>query len=68
MGRAVNNLPAHRRVINGRTWSRAWAPTDFDPWVYVPRKLPLLEIALGYGLAIATAVGLGWWLVEWWTS
>lgn len=27
----MSRLPAHRRAINGVTWSRAWNPADMDP-------------------------------------
>jgi UDP-N-acetylmuramyl pentapeptide phosphotransferase/UDP-N-acetylglucosamine-1-phosphate transferase len=27
----VTTLPAHRRVINGRTHDRSWSPAEMDP-------------------------------------
>lgn len=27
----MNQLPEHRRVINGRTFDRTWRAADYDP-------------------------------------
>lgn len=64
----MNALPEHRRVLYGRTHCRIYDPSEYDPIQFVPRGGSVLERVAGYALAIAVAVGLGWWLAMWATS
>jgi hypothetical protein len=61
----VTTLPAHRRIINGRTFSRSWTPADYDPlpkgWVqsdtHRDRVLSVL-LASVIGIALGALVAI----------
>lgn len=61
----MNTIPAHRRMLAGRTWASAWRAADADP-IERPRS----RVALGADIALAVVIGIGLALalVHWWAS
>jgi|GEM_PF-4098991 hypothetical protein len=58
----MNTLPAHRRVINGRTYSQPWSASSFDPITHYRRafrdwKSWALAAAIGVALTLVLVYG-----------
>ena len=56
----MNNLPAHRQILMGRTHGKTWEPTDSDPVQFYPQSrvsaLAGVLLAIGIGASLATLV------------
>lgn len=63
----MNALPEHRRALFGRTFSRPWAPGEFDPIAHYRRPSPAERVA---GVLLATVIGIlgAAALVNWWSA
>lgn len=64
-GGALGQLPEARRIVNGRTQSRAYSPADYDPIARYPGTPGLIRGGL---LACAIGIGLALALVGWWSA
>ena len=56
----MNNLPAHRQIVYGRTHGRTWEPSDSDPIRFYPQtrvsRVAGFLLAVGIGASLATLV------------
>ena len=52
----MNNLPAHRQILMGRTHGKTWEPTDSDPITFYAQT-GVSRVA-GYLLAIGIGASL----------
>jgi len=57
----MNNLPAHRQILMGRTHGRTWNPADSDPVRFYPAstrfdKVAGALLAVGIGASLASLV------------
>jgi hypothetical protein len=61
----MNALPTSRRVIHGRTFSRTYYPSDYDPVQMYPRpksirgRLSSVLLACALGVAMAAVMFFG---------
>ena len=56
----MNQLPAHRRLIYGRTHGRTWEPADADPITFYPQtgvsRVAGYLLAVFIGASLATLI------------
>ncbi|MGL4649555.1 MAG: hypothetical protein ACRC1H_09115 [Caldilineaceae bacterium] len=58
----MTTLPAHRRILQGRTYSQPWNPAECDPIQCYPRASSRIVTA-GYAVVCLLASGLIGWLL-----
>ena len=52
----MNNLPAHRQLLWGRTHGKTWEPTDSDPVTFYPASR--VSKLAGYVMAVSIGASL----------
>jgi len=58
----MNNLPPHRSALSGRTHSRRWVASDYDPISVPPKKTvhPAERFFLPLLIIIVVLLAWGW--------
>lgn len=60
----MTTLPASRCVINGRTFSRPWNPSDSDPISCYPRASSRLVTVAYAAVCLAASALIGWLIAQ----
>lgn len=64
----MNQLPAERSALTGRTWPSSYRREHYAPITGPWRRIATWERIAGVLLATAIGVGLAAWAVAWWSA
>ena len=58
------NLPEHRRIVCGRTYSHPWDATAMDPIRFYPRESSRYVTVAYAVVCLAASVLIGWLIAQ----